>query len=209
MVFCSVWALSFSRLYVWELWGLFLHKGKACLLKMNYWWAPSAQTREQLFPHTQTSSPQTLNIQLFCVFIGTAIRKPYLQCLLKFPVLLPALLWQCSFQEAVGTLWGCLDGGWNLTRRGRWVQWDGEVLIPGCVCRWALLSSVLQGRSLCQEGFPQQPLLPNTLCFDRDTHVCALTGVSENTGLTSGAGSSEGFSPCYLRSGKSGFLQNA
>lgn len=159
---------------------------------MNYWWASSAQTREQLFPHTQTSSPWTLNTQVFCVFIGTAIRKPYLQCLLKFPVLLPTLLSQCSFHDAVGvvgTLWGCWDGEWNLTGRGRWVQWDSEVLTTGATvhgwpqqCRWALLSSVLQGMSACQEGFPQQFLLSNMLCFDGDTQMCALTGVSENTG---------------------------
>lgn len=107
---------------------MFLHKGKACLLKMNYWWAPSARTREQLFPHTQTSSPQTLNIQVLCVFIGAARRKPCLQCLLKLPVLLAALLSQCSFQGAAGALWGCLGGQCNLARRGRCVQRDGEVL---------------------------------------------------------------------------------
>lgn len=39
--------------------------------------------------------------------------------------------------------------------------------------------------------------------------MCALTGVSENTGLTSGAGNSEEFSLCYLRSGKSILSENA
>lgn len=176
---------------------------------MNYWWARSARTRKQLFPHTQTSSPQTLNIQVCSVFIGAAVRKPSSQCLLKLPVLLAALLSQCSFQEAAGALWGCWAGEWSRTGTGAGCRghWSSQ---PGQQCRWALLSSVLQGMSACQEGFPQQlpVLLSNRLCFGGDTQMCALTGVSENTGLASGARSKE-FSLCYLRSGNSVLWENA
>lgn len=119
-----------------------------------------------------------------------------------------------------GALWGCLEGQWGGTGTEGWVQWEGEApttAVPGCVsrpvqqCRWALLSSVLQGVSACQEGFPQQllVLLSNMPCFDGDTQMCALTGVSENTGLTSGARKSKEFSLCYLRSGNSVLSENA
>lgn len=113
-----------------------------------------------------------------------------------------------------GTLWGSLDGEGNLPRRGSWCSGivkfsPREPLsrtVPAVQVGW---SSVLQGMSACQEGFPQRFLLSNTLCFDGDTHVCALTGVSENTGLTSGAGNSEEFSMCSFRSGESVVLENA
>lgn len=103
------------------------------------------------------------------------------------------------------------------------MQWDSEVLTTGAAVHACMsracpssaggLCSVLcsGGMSAWQEGFPQQflLLLSNMLCFDGDTRMCALTGVSENTGLTSGAGNSEEFSLCYLRSGKSILSENA
>lgn len=57
--------------------------------------------------------------------MGTVIRKPYLQCLLKFTAFIASSpVTMHSFHKSVellGTLCGCSACMWNLTSRGKLV----------------------------------------------------------------------------------------